>query len=76
MRKVKECPKGICLVSNFINFLEEKKKVIDFLVDFYIFYKNDIKTFLRIKFRTSHNIFLLYLTNPSLGSIFFFYRPY
>ena len=50
MRKVKECPKGICLVSNFINFLEEKKKVIDFLVDFYIFYKNDIKTFLRIKF--------------------------
>ena len=26
MRKVIKCPKGIGLVSNFINFLEEKKK--------------------------------------------------
>ena len=50
MRKVNECPKGIGLVSNFINFLAEKKKVIDFSIDFYIFYKSDIKTFLRIEF--------------------------
>ena len=50
MRKVNKCPKGIGLVSNFINFLGEKKKVIDFLIDFYVFYKSDIKTFLRIKF--------------------------
>ena len=50
MRKVNESPKGIGLVSNFINFLGEKKNVIDFLIDSYIFYKNDIKTFLRIKF--------------------------
>ena len=50
MRKVNECPKGIGLVSNFINFLGEKKKVIDFSIDFYIFYKSDIKFFLRIKF--------------------------
>ena len=49
-RKVNECPKGIGLVSNFINFLGEKKDVIDFLIDFYIFYKSDIKTFLRIQF--------------------------
>ena len=50
MRKVKECPKGIGLVSNFINILGEKKNVIDFLLDFYTFDKSDIKTFLRIKF--------------------------
>ena len=50
MRKVNKCPKGIGLVSNFINFLGEKKKVIDFLIDFYVFYKSDIKAFLRIKF--------------------------
>ena len=50
MRKVNKCPKGIGLVSNFINFLGEKKNVIDFLIDFYVFYKSDIKTFLRIKF--------------------------
>ena len=50
MRKGNECPKGIGFVSNFVNFLEEKKNVIDFLIDFYIFYKRDIKTFLRIKF--------------------------
>ena len=50
MRKVNECPKGIGLVSNFIKFLGEKKNVIDFLIDSYIFYKSDIKTFLRIKF--------------------------
>ena len=37
MRKVNECPNGIGLVSNFINSLGEKKKVIDFLIDFYIF---------------------------------------
>ena len=49
-RKVNEYPKWIGFVSNFINFLGEKKDVIDFLIDFYIFYKNDIKTFLRIKF--------------------------
>ena len=48
MRKFKECPNGIGLVSNFINILGEKKDVIDFLIDFYIFYKSDIKTFLRI----------------------------
>ena len=50
MRKFNECPKGIGLVSNFINFFGEKKKVIDFLIDFNILYKSDIKTFLRIKF--------------------------
>ena len=50
MRKVNDCPKGIGLVSNFINFLDEKKNVIDFSKDFYIFYKSDIKTFQRIKF--------------------------
>ena len=43
MRKVNECPKGIGLVSNFINFLGERKSVIDILIDFYIFYKSDIK---------------------------------
>ena len=43
-------PKRNGLVSNFINFLGEKKNVIDFLIDFYIFYKRDIKTFLTIKF--------------------------
>ena len=48
-RKVKECPKGIGLVSNFIKILGEKKYVIDFLIDFYIFNKSDIKTFLRIQ---------------------------
>ena len=50
MRKVNECPNGIALVSTFINFLGEKKDVIDFLIDFYIFGKGDIKTFLRVKF--------------------------
>ena len=50
MRKVYECPNGIGLVSNFINFLGEKKDVIDFLIDFYIFNKSDIKTFARVKF--------------------------
>ena len=43
-------PKRNGLVSNFINFLGEKKNVIDFLMYFYILYKSDIKTFLRIKF--------------------------
>ena len=43
MRKVNECPKGIGLESNFINFLGVKKNVIDILIDFYIFYKSDIK---------------------------------
>ena len=33
-----------------MNFLGEKKDVIDFLIDFYIFGKGDIKTFLRVKF--------------------------
>ena len=50
MRKVNECPKGIGLVSNFINFLGEKKNVNDFLISFYIFYKSDNQNFLRIKF--------------------------
>ena len=50
MRKVNECPKGIGLVSNFIKFFGEKKNEIDFLIDFYILYESDIKTFLRIKF--------------------------
>ena len=50
MRKVNECPNEIGLVSNFINILGEKKDVIDFLIDFFIFYKSDTKTFLRIKF--------------------------
>ena len=54
MKKVNECPKGIGLVSNFINFLGEKEDVIDFLIDFYIFYKSDIKTFLTTKF--SHKL--------------------
>ena len=50
MGNVNECPKGIGLVSNLKNFLGEKKNVINFLTDFYIFNKSDIKTFLRIKF--------------------------
>ena len=50
MRKVNERPKGTGLVSNFINFFGERKNVIDFLIDFYIFYKSDIKTFPRINF--------------------------
>ena len=50
MQKVNECPKGIGLVSNFINFFGEKKNIIDFLIDFYIFYKSNTKTFLRSKF--------------------------
>ena len=50
MRKVNECPKGIGLVSNFIKILGEMKDVIDFLIDFYIFNKSNIKTFLRIQF--------------------------
>ena len=54
MRKVNECPSGIGLVSNFTNFLGEKKDVIDFLIAFYIFNKSDIKTFPRIKF--SHKL--------------------
>ena len=33
MRTVNECPKGIGLVSNFLNFLGEKKNVTDFLID-------------------------------------------
>ena len=47
-RKVNECPEGIGLVSNLTKILGEKKDVIDFLIDFYIFNKSDIKTFLRI----------------------------
>ena len=50
MRNFNECPKGIGLVSTLQNFFGEKKTVIDFLTDFYIFNKSDIKTFLRIKF--------------------------
>ena len=50
MRKVNECLKGIGLVSNFINFLGGKNNVIDFVIDFYVFDKSDIKTFQRIKF--------------------------
>ena len=50
MRNANQCPKGIGLESNLIKFLEEKKNVIDFLIDFYIFYKRDIKTFQRINF--------------------------
>ena len=43
MRKVNKCPKGFGLVSNFINFLGEKKNVIDFLIDFYDFSKVILK---------------------------------
>ena len=43
MRKVNKCPKGFGLVSNFINFLGEKKNVIDFLKDFYVFSKVILK---------------------------------
>ena len=50
MRKFNDCPNGIGWVSSFINFLGEKKDAIDYLIDFYIFRKGDIKTFLRIKF--------------------------
>ena len=50
MRKVSECRKGIGLVSNFINFLGENENAIDFLIDFCILYKSDMKTFLRITF--------------------------
>ena len=70
MRKVNECPKGIGLVSNFINFLGEKKNVIDFLIDFNIFYKSDIKTFLRIKFSYK----LGYNLRLQLDSISFYWK--
>ena len=50
MRKVSECRKGIGFVCNFINFFGEKENAIDFLIDFCIFYKSDMKTFLRITF--------------------------
>ena len=50
MRNFNECPKGIGLVSTLQNIFGEKKTVIDFLTDFYVFNKSDIKTFLRIKF--------------------------
>ena len=50
MRKFIECPEGIGLESIFVNFLGEKKNIIDFLIDFYIFYKSDNQNFLRIKF--------------------------
>ena len=43
MRKVNKCPKGFGLVSNFINFLGEKKNVIDFLIDFYVLSKVILK---------------------------------
>ena len=43
MENDNQCPKGIGFVSNFINFLREKKNVIDILIDFYIFYKSDNK---------------------------------
>ena len=69
MRKVNECPKGIGLVSNLIKFSGEKKNVIDFLIDFYIFYKSDIKTFLRIKFDCK----LGYILRLQLHSIFFYW---
>ena len=48
--KVNEFPKGIGFASNFAIFLGENKNVIDFLIDFYVFYSSDIETFLRIKF--------------------------
>ena len=50
MRNVNQCSKGIRLVSNSIKFLGEKENVIDFSIDFYIFCKSDMKTFLRINF--------------------------
>ena len=85
MRNFNECPKGIGLVSNLLNFFGEKKNVIDLLKDFYIFYKSDIKTLLRIKFSYKqgctqrlqlHTIFILLdVTNPSLGSFFSSYPP-
>ena len=50
MRNLIECPKGIGFASNLNNFLGEKKNVIDFLTDFYIFNKSDFKTFQRKKF--------------------------
>ena len=50
MRNVNQCLKGIGLVSSLTKFLGEKKNAIDFLIDFYIFYKSDIKTFQRINF--------------------------
>ena len=43
MRKVNKCPNGFGLVSNLINFLGEKKNVIDFLIDFYGFSKVILK---------------------------------
>ena len=45
IRKVNKCPKGFGSVSNFINFLGEKRNVIDFLVDFYVFSKVILKLY-------------------------------
>ena len=65
MIKVNEFPKGIGLESNLINILGEKTNVIDFLIDFYIFYKRDIKTFQRIKF-SNNSVVPKTTTSPNI----------
>ena len=42
--KVNKFPKNIGLKNTFKNFLWKKKKLIS-LIDFFIFHKNNIKTF-------------------------------
>ena len=46
--KINKCPKSISLEIIFRNFLWEKKKVIDFFTNFYIFHKSGIKIFLQL----------------------------
>ena len=46
--KINKCPKSVSLAIIFRNFLWEKKKVINFFTNFYIFHKSGIKTFLKL----------------------------
>ena len=48
MEKINKCPKSISLAIIFGNFLWEKKKVIFFFTNFYIFHESGIKTFLKL----------------------------
>ena len=43
--KVNKFPKNIGLKNTFKNFLWKKKKKLISLIDFFIFHKNNIKTF-------------------------------
>ena len=46
MGNVSGCPKCIALRTIFRNILGGNDKIINFLITFYIFYKNGVKIFL------------------------------